>query len=273
MEKQYYWLRLKDNFFDEKYIKALRRLPNGDTLTIIYMKMQLKSLNTAGYLYYENLLPDSISELALVLDEKEEDVKAAVEALVRFGAVERQEDESFYMSAMQEIIGTETSSAARVRKHRENKMLQCNAPVTECNAPVTECNTKCNTEKEKEKEIEKEIEIDKEQEKEKKSEKESEAKTQERFHPPTLKEVTDYCLERKNNINPEKFIDYYTANGWMVGRGRMKDWRAAVRNWERNSCTDIANESPPLKSNSSFTAEELERSAYERYRRLAADKR
>lgn len=266
-EKQYYWLRLKDNFFDEKYIKALRRLPNGDTLTIIYMKMELKSLNTDGYLYYENLLPDSISELAMVLDEKEEDVKAAVEALVRFGAVKRQEDESFYMPAMQDAIGTEVSSAARVRKHRENKMLQCNAPVTECNAPVTECNTECNAEKE----IDTEKEIDKEQEIEK--EKEGKAKTQERFHPPALKEVADYCLERKNNINPEKFIDYYTANGWMVGRGRMKDWRAAVRNWERNSCTDDKPHTANEPCNSSFTAEELERSAYERYRRLADDKR
>lgn len=55
-----------------------------------------------------------------------------------------------------------------------------------------------------------------------------------RFVPPTLDEVRAYCKERKNNVNPEKFIDHYTANGWMVGRNKMKDWKAAVRTWERN---------------------------------------
>ena len=50
--------------------------------------------------------------------------------------------------------------------------------------------------------------------------------------PPTLEEVTQYCLERKNNINPQKFIDHYTANGWMRGKTKIKDWKACVRTWE-----------------------------------------
>lgn len=53
-----------------------------------------------------------------------------------------------------------------------------------------------------------------------------------RFTPPTLEEVTAYCNERGNTINPQNFLDYYAANGWMVGKNKMKDWRAAVRNWE-----------------------------------------
>jgi hypothetical protein len=59
-----------------------------------------------------------------------------------------------------------------------------------------------------------------------------------RFVPPTLEEVRSYCQERKNNVNPEKFIDHYTSNGWMVGRNKMKDWKAAVRTWERNSYSE-----------------------------------
>lgn len=55
-----------------------------------------------------------------------------------------------------------------------------------------------------------------------------------RFTPPTLEEVAAYCLERQNNVDAQKFVDYYTANGWQVGRSKMKDWKAAVRNWERN---------------------------------------
>jgi hypothetical protein len=52
--------------------------------------------------------------------------------------------------------------------------------------------------------------------------------------PPTLDEVRAYCAERNNNVDPEKWYDHYSSNGWMVGRTKMKDWKAAVRTWERN---------------------------------------
>lgn len=55
-----------------------------------------------------------------------------------------------------------------------------------------------------------------------------------RFTPPTLEEVQAYCKERRNGVNAERFIDYYTSNGWRVGKNKMKDWKAAVRTWERN---------------------------------------
>lgn len=59
-------------------------------------------------------------------------------------------------------------------------------------------------------------------------------KTAKRFSPPTLEEVKAYCLERNNNVDAERFIDYYTSNGWFVGKNKMKDWKAAVRTWEKN---------------------------------------
>jgi len=55
-----------------------------------------------------------------------------------------------------------------------------------------------------------------------------------RFVPPTHTEVMRYCLERKNNVDPDRFIDHYTSNGWLVGKNKMKDWKAAVRTWEKN---------------------------------------
>lgn len=61
-----------------------------------------------------------------------------------------------------------------------------------------------------------------------------------RFTPPTLAEVTAYYRERQNAVDPQRFIDYYTANGWKVGKNSMKDWKAAVRTWEgkqRDSAT------------------------------------
>jgi hypothetical protein len=61
-------------------------------------------------------------------------------------------------------------------------------------------------------------------------------KASSRFVPPTLEEVTAYCLERNKGIDPQRFINYYTANGWVQGRGKaIKDWKAAIRAWEGNS--------------------------------------
>lgn len=54
-----------------------------------------------------------------------------------------------------------------------------------------------------------------------------------RFTPPTVEEVAAYCLERKNHVDPQRFVDFYAAKGWMVGKNRMKDWKAAVRTWEQ----------------------------------------
>jgi hypothetical protein len=55
-----------------------------------------------------------------------------------------------------------------------------------------------------------------------------------RFTPPSIDEVRAYCQERGNGVDAERFIDYYNANGWRVGKNAMKDWKAAVRTWEKN---------------------------------------
>lgn len=54
------------------------------------------------------------------------------------------------------------------------------------------------------------------------------------FHPPTVEEVKAYCLERKNSVDAQRFVDFYASKGWKVGNQPMKDWRAAVRTWERD---------------------------------------
>lgn len=55
-----------------------------------------------------------------------------------------------------------------------------------------------------------------------------------RFAPPALEEVEAYCKERGNSVSAQHFVDYYSSNGWKVGKNPMKDWKAAVRTWERN---------------------------------------
>ena len=56
-----------------------------------------------------------------------------------------------------------------------------------------------------------------------------------RFVPPTVEEVRAYCVERRNGVDPEAFIDFYASKGWRVGNQSMKDWKACVRTWERRN--------------------------------------
>lgn len=152
--KKYYWLKLKEDFFDEKYIKALRKLPDGDALTIVYLKMQLKSLKTEGIIQYDHILPSAEEELALVLDEDVNIIRLTLSAIINMGLVEQWENDTLYMVAMQNLIGSETAVAERVRKHREKqKMLQCNTEVTNSNTYIEI------EKREKIKEIEQDIDI------------------------------------------------------------------------------------------------------------------
>ena len=78
----------------------------------------------------------------------------------------------------------------------------------------------------------------------------SDKPTRKRFVPPSLEEVQAYCLERKNKVNAEKFINHYTSNGWYIGRTKMKDWKAAVRTWEGNGYDNKKPEQPKVQQGS-----------------------
>ena len=68
-----------------------------------------------------------------------------------------------------------------------------------------------------------------------------------RFMPPTLDQVHFYCNERLNNVDADKFIDHYTSNGWLVGKNKMKDWKAAIRTWEKSSFDKTGSNKPALR--------------------------
>jgi hypothetical protein len=59
-------------------------------------------------------------------------------------------------------------------------------------------------------------------------------KVREAFTPPPIEDVQSYCQERKNDVDPDKWFNFYTAKNWMIGKNKMKDWKAAVRTWERS---------------------------------------
>lgn len=69
-----------------------------------------------------------------------------------------------------------------------------------------------------------------------------------RFTPPSVEEVRVYCAERKNSVDPERFVDFYESKGWVVGKSKMKDWRAAVRSWERSDSQQKATNKDRIRS-------------------------
>lgn len=223
--KRYYWLKLKDDFFDEKYIKALRKLPQGDSLAIVYLKMQLKSLKTEGIIKYEGIMPDAMTELALLLDEDENVVRLAVEALIRFGVVERWDNDTFYLVQLQQLIGSESQSAARVRKHRELKKTQLLVGDENSNTQLAlQCNndvTECNTEIEKSEDIENRVKSE-EQKKEKK----------EKYG--TFKNVlltpTEYATLQSEFSNYSEAIEYLSEYIESTGK-KYKSHYMAMRRW------------------------------------------
>ena len=81
-----------------------------------------------------------------------------------------------------------------------------------------------------------------------------------RFVPPTVDQVREYCEERGNGVNPQRFVDYYSSNGWMVGKNKMKDWKAAVRTWEQK---EKSYGKPAAPKNSNPFLEMLEEGDYE----------
>lgn len=223
MAKKYYWLQLKSTFFSNRIAKKLLKAERGKIYALIYLKMLLFSVDKEGHLFFEGVEHTFAEEIALVLDEEPDDVKTTIEMLESAGAMEQIAADEWYLTEMPELIGKECDSAERVRKHRA-KTLQCNTDVTECNTLVTECNT----EKRRE-----EIEIEKSREENTKSKGECERENRKRFVPPTVGEVIAYCVERGNDIDAQQFIDFYASKGWMVGKNKMTDWKAAVRTWEK----------------------------------------
>lgn len=135
--RRYYWLQLKDDFFNSKEMKLMRKLPGGEEITIIYLKMMLASLAEQGKLYFEGLAEDLAEELSLIIDEDPEAIRLTLMFLTKKKLLTTSDNYQFNLEQVPEMIGSETASARRVRKHRENqKALQCNSDVTKCNGDI-----------------------------------------------------------------------------------------------------------------------------------------
>ena len=148
VNRRYYWLQLKEDFFKSKEMKLMRKLPGGEELTIIYLKIMLASLPDEGKIYFEGLAEDLAEELALLIDEDTEAVRMTLMFLSKKNLLTTNDNYQFTLEQVPEMIGSETASTRRSRKYREGqKALQCNTDATKRNG-----------------DIEKDIELDQEQE-------------------------------------------------------------------------------------------------------------
>ena len=135
--KRYFWIQLAQDFFKSKEMKLLRKIAGGDTHTIIYLKMMLISLEDGGHIYYDGLADNLAEEIALVIDENVEDIKITLIFLESKGLLTRNSDRDYFLEQVPEMVGSETATARRVRKFRENKQaLQCNTDETKCNGEI-----------------------------------------------------------------------------------------------------------------------------------------
>lgn len=146
-EKRYYWMRLKPTFFTSKEIKKLRRIAGGDTFVIIYLKMQLLSLETGGKLYFDGVEENFAEEIALELDEDSDNVQMTLAYLEKCGLIEQMAEDEYFLPEVSENTGSETAAAGRMRKSRNRNIV-----TVECNN-VTPLLQDRYTEKEKELEL------------------------------------------------------------------------------------------------------------------------
>lgn len=148
--KRYFWLKFKEDFFNQKEIKKLRRVAGGDTFTIIYLKMQLLSVKNEGVITFEGTEENLSEQISLEIDEDVDNVKITLEYLYANNLIEKVSEDNFLLNKVPPLIGNETDSAERMRRIRANTSPRL-TKASHCSLNVRKSDT------ELEKEIDKEL--------------------------------------------------------------------------------------------------------------------
>lgn len=246
--KKYYYLRLKDNFFDSDELKILESMKDGYLYSNILLKLYLRSLKNDGKLVVNDRIPYNAEMLASVTGHQVGTIKQALSMFKELGLIEILENGAIYMLDIQNFIGKGSTEADRQRlydrriseERKQKKLTQSRnlEEILEKSTPEIEI------------ELEKDIKIEKEIH----SSAKSTTTKRKRFEKPTLSEIKAYCIERNNNVDAQHFFDYYESNGWKVGKNSMKNWQAAVRTWEKNSYTNTTKQTKKTNTEQTLDA-------------------
>ena len=236
--RKFYWLKLKRDFFKRHDIRIIEAQANGKDYILFYLKLLCESVDHEGSLRFSDTIPYNEEMLSTITNTNVDIVRNAVRIFTELGLMDVMDDGTFYMNEVNKMVGYETAWAEKKRLYRANqKMLeQTTTSYDETERGHSEDIVPPLSDKSKSKSKSIELDIKKES-KPKKEEK--------RFVKPTVEDVEKYCKERGNGIDAHNFVDHYEANGWKVGKTPMKDWKAAVRTWERNG----RNNKPTVGSN------------------------
>lgn len=198
--KRYYWLKLKKDFFQQHQIKVLKALPNGRLYALIYVELLAESTSHEGELRFSRMLPYDTVTLAAVIDEDKDNLEKAIEVLERLELVEILDDGTIYMREIERLIGSETGQTQRKRQAR----IEGGKSRVKLTPEIRD--------------------------------KSEEKRVKNIFTPPTLEEVTSYCKERQNSVDPRKFYEYYSVAGWKDSKGnQVKNWKQKmIANWEKD---------------------------------------
>jgi predicted phage replisome organizer len=217
------WIKIVTDVFDDEKMLLIDGLPERDGIIVIWFKLLCMAgkQNNGGVLMLNDKIAYTDEMLATIFRRPVNTVRLALEAFQNYGMIEIVNNTITIPNwekhqSLDALTQAKEKTRQRVAKHREKQKLLAESN-DECNVTVTLCNAD-------------RIDIDKDKIKNKKE------NNIRRFTPPTIEDVKAYCVERNNNVDAERFVDYYTSNGWKVGgKSPMKDWKAAVRNWERSS--------------------------------------
>lgn len=235
------WIKIVTDIFDDEKMLMIESLPDRDGIIVIWFKLLCLAgkQNNSGVFMFNDRIPYTDEMLSTIFRRPLNTVRLALKTFEEYGMIEIVNNtitipkwEKHQQLDSLELAREQTRK--RVEKYREKqKELTCNVTgnVTEC-VTVTQCNAD-RIDKDKIR-----LDIDYIYGDDKSSLTpptiEKPVEKLKRFIKPTVEEVRSYCNERKNCVNAEKFVDYYESNGWKVGKNPMKDWKAAVRTWEKN---------------------------------------
>ena len=218
--KKFWYIQLNVNFFEDERIDWLCEQKNGYAYVVLYLKLCLKTANNNGILTRQigdMIIPYNVDKIAEITHINVDIVRVALELYKKIGLVYEADENCNFMRLPEvpAMVGCVTQAAIDKRKQRERKQIgdgQCPDNVQD--------------------NVQQELRVKSLELRDNSLEKEKDKKRK-RFTPPPVEEVRAYCKERNNGIDPQQFVDFYTANGWTQGRGKpIKDWRAAVRTWE-----------------------------------------
>lgn len=149
--KVYFWLKIDKKFFDNLFIKRLKSMPGGYTMTVIYMRMMLESLESDCILYYEGYFETLKEELALKLDVSEDDISMTIAYFTQCGLIQIDEDKNAELTQAKALVQQETNHAAYMRSYRKEQQEK-EKNLTLLSNNFTTLST-CKTEKELEQDL------------------------------------------------------------------------------------------------------------------------